>query len=136
MDSCCGPALWWARVRAFVLWTQILLTTAVAYFTVEAGYRYPWWVWPFFLCSVAFGLYAEWRCVKYFLVPWVQQVHGCLTPLLPFRSFSIWLPLVLAYSVLAMTSIQTNALFMLSFQGKKNDISLAVWEYVMKESKS
>jgi len=114
MNSCVGPALWWARARALVLWTQVIATT---WGLLVSGQDLAW-VWPFFWCvSVPFGLLADFVCMRHFIVPWVQQAHGCVTPMLSLvlpdvgRHFGVWLPLSITASVVAMMSIQLNATF-------------------------
>lgn len=142
INSCVGPGLWWAWARAMLLWTQVILTTwGFFFFNIRLV-----WVWPFFLLVVLFGLGAETICVKHFIVPWVQQAQGCVTPVLSLvcpdtgRLFKVWMPLSMAASILSMMSIQLNALFVVrtwerqwsdSTQGEQE---IAFWNEVMNKS--
>jgi len=136
IDSCCGPALWWARARATVLWTQVLVSALLAVLAWRLfGTRLKDWhgsMWVPFACSALFGLYAEWQCVKHFIVPWVQQVHGCIAPLIGKQRFEVWLGLMTVATIVAMVNIQTNALFVINaFQSASEN---EIWAHVMKGS--
>jgi hypothetical protein len=142
INSCVGPAFWWAWARAIVLWTQVIVTTW-GFFALKVRLV---WVWPFFLLVVLFGLGAEFICVKHFIVPWVQQAQGCVTPLLSLvcpgtgRLFKVWMPLSMVMSIVSMMSIQLNALFVARTWERQwsddaqGEQEIAFWNEVMDKS--
>lgn len=142
IDSCVGPAVWWAWARAIVLWTQVIVTTwGFVFLKIRLV-----WVWPLFSLAVMFGLGADFMCVRHFIVPWVQQAHGCVTPLLSLvfpdagRSFRVWMPLSITASIISTMSIQFNALFVARtwqrqwLDDTQGEQKTALWNEVMDKS--
>lgn len=158
IDACVGPAVRWAAYRAGVLWMQVFLTTIGAYVFFIRGasecvlgkthyhtfsgshatlHQVQPVIWLTFLCSAAFGLYAEFKMVRFFVVPWIQQVHGCMMPIIGHRPFHTWFFVMMCSSFISMLSIQSNAIFMLTtleFE-KCHHRQTKLWSYMMKESR-
>jgi len=120
--------------------TAFVLTCAIM--TVILRLRGPAWGWDWVNQSMVlfvgtciagcFALYADYRAMRWCIVPWLQQVEK-LTIMQIKVSFGLFLMLHLCLTVVQVITIQSNAWFMMN-AAQTNEEMLHLWVFLWEKS--